>query len=288
MKILRTSSILKAFIMVMFFFGFAAHSQIYFTFANAQNTNDGSFDYYEVDVMIHTAGTGFELGSGELFFLYNTAAFGNNINANGAFEVTHTYPGYICGEYFEVTGGYIYNYTGFTTNDDTDFRVSWKFSPLQIAFPSNVTGTPAKLCHVKVKYLDVGQNPMFLFEDDSMYDDRFYTDCPNAAGWNNCNVASPIHLTPDYFDSSGSTLSNKDFETLTGLSIYPNPTTGMLNVKGDVSKLRIVEIYSVTGKIVMAAKDNFRVIDISSLHTGIYFLKFNTEDATGTFKIIKK
>ncbi|MDU8885359.1 T9SS type A sorting domain-containing protein [Yeosuana sp. MJ-SS3] len=271
--------------MVMFFLGYVAHSQIYFTFANAQNTNDGSFDYYEVDVMIHKPGKPeIELGSGELFFLYNTAAFGNSINANGAFEVTHPYPGYICGEY----SGNFYNYTGFTTNDDTDFRVSWKFSPVGVAFAPNVNGTPAKLCHVKVKYVDVGQDPMFRFEKGNAYDDRFYTDCPNNGGWNDCNLGYPIHLTPDYFDSSGSTLSNKDFETLTGLSIYPNPTTGILNVKGDVSKLRIVEMYSVIGKLVMGAKDNFRVIDISSLHAGIYFLKFNTEDAIGTVKIIKK
>ena len=286
MKILHVSSILKAFIMIMLFFGFAAHSQIYFTFANAQNTNDGSFDYYEVDVMIRTTGTSFELGSGELFFLYNTAAFGNNINANGAFEVTHPYPGYICGEY---DGTFYYNYTGFTTNDNTDFRVSWSFGPGVVAFGPNVTNTPAKLCHVKVKYLDVGHAPSFHFEDGNAYDDRFYTDCPNSGGWNNCNVSpGSIQLINDYFDSSDSTLSSKDFETLTGLSIYPNPTTGILNVKGDVSRLRIVEIYSIIGKLVMGAKDNFRVIDISSLNDGIYFLKFNTEDATGTFKIIKK
>jgi len=58
-----------------------------FAFANAQNTNDGSNDFYEVDVMISST-SGFKLGSGLLYFNYNTAAFGTNVNANGGLTVT--------------------------------------------------------------------------------------------------------------------------------------------------------------------------------------------------------
>ena len=41
-----------------------------FTFSNAQNTNDGMDDFYEVDVLIESA-AGFKLGAGLLYFNYN-------------------------------------------------------------------------------------------------------------------------------------------------------------------------------------------------------------------------
>ena len=69
---------------------------IHFTFANAQNTNDGSNDFYEVDVLIKST-VDFKLGSGLLYFNYNTAAFGPNVSANGKLEYTQP-TGYILGE----------------------------------------------------------------------------------------------------------------------------------------------------------------------------------------------
>ena len=54
--------------------GLISFSQnIQFTFANAQNTNDGANDYYEVDVMIQTIDgqSDFKLGSGQIYFNYN-------------------------------------------------------------------------------------------------------------------------------------------------------------------------------------------------------------------------
>ncbi len=63
---------------------------IEFTFANAQTTNDGSNDFYEVDVMIATVDgqADFKLGKGQVYINYNTAAFGSNINAGGGLEIT--------------------------------------------------------------------------------------------------------------------------------------------------------------------------------------------------------
>ena len=89
------------------------------------------------------------------------------------------------------------------------------------------------------------------------------------------------------FNSNGATLSDKDFKLLTGLTIYPNPTSGILYINGDISKLKYVNIYSITGQHVMKIKDNFREIDITKLSPALYFLKLITEQGTGTIKIIK-
>ena len=69
---------------------------IEFTFDNAQITNDGTFDYYEADVMIAAVDgqADFKLGIGQIYINYNPLAFGNNIYTSGGLEIT--YPtGYI-------------------------------------------------------------------------------------------------------------------------------------------------------------------------------------------------
>ena len=58
---------------------------INFTFANAVNTNDGSNDFYEVDVLIEST-VDFKLGSGLLYINYNTAAFGTNVSGRLYFK----------------------------------------------------------------------------------------------------------------------------------------------------------------------------------------------------------
>ena len=88
---------------------------ITYTFANAQNTNDGSNDFYEVDVLIKSSAD-FKLGSGQLYFNYNIAAFGPNVSANGKLEYTQP-TGYILGEVYGFPA-----YKGFIQNDNTSSR----------------------------------------------------------------------------------------------------------------------------------------------------------------------
>ena len=129
---------------------------IQFTFENATNTNDGSFDYYEADIMIQTIDgqADFKLGSGQIYFNYNTAAFGSNVDANSGFEVTADYAsGYFLGESSGLTN--FYDIT--TINDNTSSRVSWSFSQgvSSGAMTEIVSTTPKKMIHVKFKYVDM-------------------------------------------------------------------------------------------------------------------------------------
>jgi hypothetical protein len=281
---------------VVLLVGLVTYSQdIHFTFANAQNTNDGSFDYYEVDVMIQTINTTgtFKLGSGQLYFNYNTLAFGTNVFGSGGFEVTQVNPDYIVGQYVDAVAVGIY--FSFTLNDNTTSKVSWAFSQFysSVTFAAdNITETPAKLCHLKFKYIDVNEAPMVLYEEGGSFDDQFFTVCgPDTGGILepvNCGANPGTQILNDTFDSNGATLSDKDFELLTGLSVYPNPTEGMFYVNGDTNKLQSVELFTMSGQHIMTVKDNFKEIDISNLDSALYFVKLNTAEATAIFKIIKK
>jgi len=287
----------RAVTFVVLLVGLVTYSQdIRFTFENAINTNDGMYDFYEVDVMMQTINTtgDFKLGSGQLYFNYSTAAFGMNVFGSGGFEVTFPQAeGYICGQHVDAVAAGIYG--PFTTNDNTSSKVSWAFSQFYSSATfaaDNITDTPTKFCHLKFKYIDVGEAPMVLFEEGSAFGDQFFTACGPATGGilepANCGGFPGSQLMNDTFDSSGATLSNSDFKLLTGLSVYPNPTNGILYINGDISKLKNVNIYSITGQHVMEVKDNFREIDITKLSPALYFVKLNTEQGTGTIKIIKQ
>lgn len=286
---------IKAWVTVMLcFIGFINYAQdIHFTFANAQNTNDGNNDYYEVDVMIQTINnTGdFKLGSGQLYVAYNTAAFGENVFTNNSFSATQPSPDYIVGQNADGTSVGLYG--SFTIHDNTNSRVSWAFSQIlnETTFAAdNVKATPFKLVHLKFKYRDATEDPMVLFEQDDTYIDQFFTACGSQGGSNNsvdCTNYPGIQLVNDTFDSSNATLSNNNFRLLSGFSIYPNPTKEQLNINGDTFKLKSIEIYSILGKRVMKITEHFNKIDLSKLKPSLYILKLNSENSSTVFKIIK-
>jgi hypothetical protein len=282
--------------------GLVATSQnIQFTFENAQNTNDGSFNYYEADVMIQTISglADFKLGSGQLYFNYNTNAFGSNIVANSSFTVTAVYAsGYFLGE----VSGFTNFYDISTINDNSASRVSWAFSQgvSSGAMTEIISTTPKKLIHIKIKYVDVNQDASITFEGDeglvTNCRDQFFTacgpfdsaattlDCTNGVDEQNVNV----QFNDAVFDNSGAVLSNEDFELLTGLSIYPNPTKDILYIKGDVNQLKSVNIYSITSQHLKEVKDDFKEINISSLTPAIYIIKLTTSETSASIKIVKE
>ncbi|WP_339917489.1 T9SS type A sorting domain-containing protein [Yeosuana marina] len=88
-----------------------------------------------------------------------------------------------------------------------------------------------------------------------------------------------------WYKSSG-TLSITEND-LSKLSVYPNPTNGILNIK---SKLHItkLEVYNNIGQVVLSVFNN-KAIDISILKPGLYFIRI--KDGIGnseTKKIIKE
>ena len=59
--------------------------------------------------------------------------------------------------------------------------------------------------------------------------------------------------------------------TIAGIKVYPNPTTGILNVKSDVT-IKSLELYNSLGQLVLS-KTDVDFINISSVSEGVYFLK---------------
>ena len=69
--------------------------------------------------------------------------------------------------------------------------------------------------------------------------------------------------------------------------LYPNPTTGILNINSETTITQI-EIYNQLGQLVVSNKDQ-NTIDISSVDQGVYFVKVMDENGNiSTKKVVKK
>jgi hypothetical protein len=69
--------------------------------------------------------------------------------------------------------------------------------------------------------------------------------------------------------------------------IYPNPTTGFINIQGNIGDDIESVIYNVLGEEVIKINNQNR-IDIGRLENGIYILKVSDSTKTSVFKIVKK
>ena len=75
--------------------------------------------------------------------------------------------------------------------------------------------------------------------------------------------------------------------TTTLFSIYPNPTSGVLNIKS-VVPISEITIYNNLGQLLISSKEKNQ-LDISALSEGVYFLKIIAENGqTETKKIVKR
>lgn len=84
-----------------------------------------------------------------------------------------------------------------------------------------------------------------------------------------------------------STTTENSIESATKLSIFPNPTSGMLNVTSN-EEIDSVEIFNSIGNTVVSSKvaGNNSAIDMSNLPNGMYFVRVSTSNGIETVKVI--
>lgn len=72
------------------------------------------------------------------------------------------------------------------------------------------------------------------------------------------------------------------------IAMYPNPVEDYLNIqiRGNLSV--DISIYDITGKKVYASNNVSSIVDISDLNSGLYLIKFVSDERSITRKIIKK
>lgn len=89
-----------------------------------------------------------------------------------------------------------------------------------------------------------------------------------------------------YFESYTPT-SIKMFDK-SQVTVYPNPASGDLNIKVADARIQTIQIYSITGALVMNVKNvqqGDTKIDISALQSGLYNVLVQTNKGTGSYKL---
>lgn len=104
---------------------------------------------------------------------------------------------------------------------------------------------------------------------------------------NNGTVGSELFK----LEQSALSVEKNELNSLVEFSVYPNPTSSILNLKIENQQIKEVKIYNLMGKEVLknssklSEKEN---INISHLSSGMYLLQVKTDANTFTKKIIKK
>jgi hypothetical protein len=85
------------------------------------------------------------------------------------------------------------------------------------------------------------------------------------------------------------TLSNPDIPVDATISVYPNPTQGIINIncKNTISS---IQLYDIQGRIVQTnlVNENQTILDISNQSNGMYFVKITSAQGTKVEKIVKE
>ncbi|MGB0886446.1 MAG: T9SS type A sorting domain-containing protein, partial [Chitinophagales bacterium] len=85
-------------------------------------------------------------------------------------------------------------------------------------------------------------------------------------------------------DSSSVGINDLAFENI---SVYPNPTNGIinLNVSEELSTIKIMDL---TGKTIKVFNAEAKQLDISNFTAGIYFLEIANAERKSVVKIVKQ
>lgn len=94
--------------------------------------------------------------------------------------------------------------------------------------------------------------------------------------------------TLGWYENLLETLSIPENEFSYDISIYPNPTTDVLNFKGSLTEPLQVSVYDILGKELLSKTidDTTNFLDVSDLASGMYTIKIN--ESNETLKFIKK
>jgi hypothetical protein len=95
------------------------------------------------------------------------------------------------------------------------------------------------------------------------------------------NSASPVNVC--------GTASTKNFDTIAGLSLFPNPVSGnVLNITSAANSAMNVAIFDVLGKQVINTKVSNNTVNVSNLNAGVYIVKVTEDGKTATRKLVVK
>ena len=77
---------------------------------------------------------------------------------------------------------------------------------------------------------------------------------------------------------------------LSGIHVYPNPTSGELSIASNNTLNKTIEVIDVTGKVISVSNSSLEVVklNIKDLANGIYYVKIQSNNAVEVIKVVKE
>jgi hypothetical protein len=70
------------------------------------------------------------------------------------------------------------------------------------------------------------------------------------------------------------------------MTVYPNPTNGLVQIKIPNQDIQIVKVYDIQGKLIKESTE--KQFYLSDYPNGTYFIKVQTKQGFNNFKLIKR
>ena len=163
-----------------------------------------------------------------------------------------------------------FNYALYNPNYPERFKIMY----------STTTNTVESLIEVANTTTDVSSNSFSSFRGT----------VPAEAKYLAINYCPTRDMTYLYIDDIRIEANHENPSSIEGafandINIYPNPTTGIVNIEAE--GLNKVVVYDVTGRMMMSVA-NESTIDISNLEAGVYFFSVETTNGSAMKKLVKE
>ena len=143
--------------------------------------------------------------------------------------------------------------------------------------------SPPEICLGDSIVLEGSPGFTYYWWDNGVFSDRL-VDYPTVDTWylltakdsNDCVVKEDIWV---YVDSC---VSGIDYQVINEISIYPNPTNGLINIITDLD-IEKISLYSVDGKLIEKTNNSSSLFIETK---GIYFIKVKTSKGNIIRRII--
>lgn len=180
-----------------------------------------------------------------------------------------------------------------TTNDVCNFPITTSVSNISATSASPYWGSYPDDEKYKIKYknnnggsattvtVNATQYQINNLSSNTSYNYRLKTKCPN--GWTNWSGKN-------YFTTTNS-INEEPYLTrksdASGILLYPNPATNVLNIESSIA-FSSIQICDIHGRIVSLSEKSSKAIDLSSLSSGVYWIRLLSDDGDIIKRFIKQ
>ena len=172
--------------------------------------------------------------------------------------------------------------SSFTTNAAVLSSADINAGFVDVYFSSPITLTPGAY-YAAVELFSNGNTGDIVILDDKTVPQPFDASAiyiPNDQSYTN-GTALGIRML------MGSSWLDLNQMEMIGVSIYPNPSSGVINVTNDLGSNNLIEIFNTVGQVVTEKEvSNDTTIDLSAHGTGVYFVKVSNDNGAVMERVV--